>query len=76
MFALSAAVFSLAWWMGLYLVSRDPRKPVLALTAVGLCAFAAVVALDAVRVTGGGGDGVLSRIEVYMVAVPGIAWLP
>src|SRR3954449_3599979 len=72
MAALSALVFSLSWWLGLYLLARDPRKPVLVLAAVGLTSFAAVVALDAVRVISG--LHVLSSIEIYLVAVPGIAW--
>ena len=42
------------------------------LAAVGLTGFAAVVALDAVR-TGADVDA-LGRIEVYLVAVPGVAW--
>lgn len=74
MAALSALVFAVAWWMGLYLLSRDPRKPVLVLAAVGLCGFAIVVALDAVRVVGVGYSDTLSRIEVYLVTVPAIAW--
>lgn len=72
MAALSAVVFALSWWLGLYLLARDPRKPVLVLAATGLTSFAAVVALDAVRIVSGA--DVLSRIEVYLVAVPGIAW--
>ncbi|MCK0172963.1 hypothetical protein [Mycolicibacterium sp. F2034L] len=72
MTALSAVVFALSWWLGLYLLARDPRKPVLVLAAVGLTSFAAVVALDAVRLAGGA--DVLGRIEIYLVAVPGIAW--
>jgi hypothetical protein len=72
MAALSALVFSLSWWLGLYLLARDPRKPVLVLAAAGLTSFAAVVALDAVRVVSG--LHALSRIEIYLVAVPGIAW--
>lgn len=74
MVALSALVFALSWWMGLYLVSRDPRKRVLVLAAVGLCGFALVVALDAVRTTGGRYAEVLSRIEIYLVALPAVAW--
>ena len=74
MVALSALVFALAWWMGLYLFSRDPRKPVLVLAAAGLCGFAVVVALDAVRSIGTGYSEVLSRMEIYLVAVPAIAW--
>ena len=53
MAALSAVVFSLSWWLGLYLLARDPRKPVLVLAAIGLTSFASVVALDAVRVVSG-----------------------
>jgi hypothetical protein len=72
MAALSAMVFSLSWWLGLYLLARDPRKPVLVLASLGLTSFAAVVALDAVRVTSG--LDALSSVEVYLVTVPGIAW--
>jgi hypothetical protein len=72
MAALSALVFSLSWWLGLYLLARDPRKPVLVLAAVGLTSFGAVVALDAVRVVSG--LHALSSIEIYLVAMPGIAW--
>lgn len=74
MVALSALVFALAWWMGLYLVSRDPRKPVLVLAAMGLCGFAVVVALDAVRAVGSRHSELLSRLEIYLAAVPAIAW--
>jgi hypothetical protein len=72
MAALSAVVFTLSWWLGLYLLARDPRKPVLVLAAIGLTSFASVVALDAVRVVSG--SDVLSSVEVYLVSVPGIAW--
>jgi len=72
MAALSAVVFTLSWWLGLYLLARDPRKPVLVLAAIGLTSFASVVALDAVRVVSG--SDVLSSVEVYLVTVPGIAW--
>ena len=74
MAALSAVVFTLSWWLGLYLLARDPRKPVLALAATGLCGFALVVALDAVRVVSVAHAGLLSQVEIYLVAVPGVAW--
>lgn len=74
MAALSAVVFTLSWWLGLYLLARDPRKPVLALAAIGLCGFAAVVALDAVRLVSVAHAGLLSQVEIYLVAVPGVAW--
>ncbi len=72
MAGLSAVVFALSWWLGLYLLARDPRKPVLVLAAAGLTSFAGVVALDAVRVVTG--SAVLSQIEVFLVVLPGIFW--
>ncbi|QUR68639.1 hypothetical protein [Mycobacterium spongiae] len=74
MAALSAVVFTLSGWLGLYLLARDPRKPVLVLAAVGLCGFALVVALDAVRTTSVVHTALLSQIEIYLVAIPGVAW--
>jgi hypothetical protein len=78
MAALSAVVFTLSGWLGLYLLSRDPRKPVLALAAIGLCGFALVVGLDAVRTAGPQAlqahAGLLSRLEIYLVALPSVAW--
>jgi hypothetical protein len=75
MAALSAVVFTLSWWLGLYLLARDPRKPVLVLAAIGLTSFASVVALDAVRVESAASvSDILSSVEVYLVTVPGIAW--
>ena len=78
MAALSAVVFTLSGWLGLYLLARDPRKPVLALAAVGLCGFALVVALDAVRTaspqTLQAHSGLLSQVEIYLVAIPSVAW--
>ncbi|MFZ0904507.1 MAG: hypothetical protein WAN71_11715 [Mycobacterium sp.] len=72
MAALSALVFSLSWWLGLYLLARDPRKPVLAFSAIGLCSFATAVALDAVRLITH--SALLGHVEIYLVAVPGVAW--
>jgi hypothetical protein len=72
MAALSALVFCVSWWLGLYLLARDPRKPVLALAALGLCSFATAVALDAVRLVTH--SALLDHVEIYLVAVPGVAW--
>ncbi|WP_284233158.1 hypothetical protein [Mycobacterium antarcticum] len=74
MAAMSAVVFALSWWLGLYLLARDPRKHVLLLAAIGLTSFAAVVALDAVRHLAPSLADTLSRVEVYLVVVPGVAW--
>ena len=75
MAALSAVTFALSWWLGLYLLARDPRKPILAWSALGLCSFAVVVAVDAVRLASGAPTGLLSHVEAYLAVLPGIAWL-
>jgi hypothetical protein len=69
---LSALVFTLSWWLGMYLLARDPRKPVLVLAAVGLCGFAAVVAADAERAVWQ--PVLLGRVEIYLAVIPGVAW--
>ncbi|MET0474628.1 MAG: hypothetical protein ABW001_08310 [Mycobacterium sp.] len=74
MAAMSAVVFALSWWLGLYLLARGPRKPVLVLAAVGLTSFAVVVALDAVRHLSTSHAVTLSHVEVYLTVVPGVAW--
>ena len=74
MAALSAVVFTLSGWLGLYLLARDPRKPVLALAAIGLCGFALVVALDAVRTVDVAHARLLSQLEIYLAAIPSVAW--
>src|SRR6185437_15828995 len=74
MAALSAVVFTLSAWLGLYLAARDPRKPVLALAAIGLCGFALVVGLDAVRTASPAYTQALSRVEIYLATIPGVAW--
>jgi hypothetical protein len=53
-------------------LARDPRKPVLAFSAIGLCSFATAVALDAVRLVTQ--SALLGHVEIYLVAVPGVAW--
>lgn len=72
---MSALVFGLSWWLGLYLLARGPGKPVLLLAAVGLASFAVVVALDAIRHLDRAHAAALSHVEVYLVVVPGIAWV-
>ena len=71
---MSAVVFGLSWWLGLYLLARDPRKPVLVLAALGLTSFALVVAFDAVRTNSGVHAELLDRLEVYLMVLPGVAW--
>ena len=76
MLALSAVVFAIAWWLGLYLAARDLSKPVLRTAAVGLVGYALAVAVEALRLSSSGTAGeVLGGVELYLLCVPGLAWL-
>ena len=44
------------------------------LAAIGLCGFALVAGLDAVRSASPTHAQLLSRMEIYLAAIPGIAW--
>ncbi|SMD01724.1 hypothetical protein [Lentzea albidocapillata] len=58
MFGLLLLVSGLAWWLGLYLLARDPRKPLLWWAGAGMIGYsAAVVAPNPV-----------------LLAVPALAW--
>lgn len=59
MTAVSVVTFGLAWWMGLYLLVRDPRKPLLRRASIGLLAYALVIVLP---------------LPPMAVAVPAVAW--
>ncbi len=72
MVAWAVVGFGLAWWLGLYLLARDPRKPVLRRAAAGLIAYAGVVACAAVRAAGE--SDVLAAVQGVLVCVPAVAW--
>ncbi|MFS8103176.1 hypothetical protein LFM09_39215 [Lentzea alba] len=58
MFGLSLLVSGLAWWLGLYLLARDPRKPLLWWAGSGLITYAAVVVVP----------------HPVLVGLPALAW--
>ncbi|GAB2984204.1 hypothetical protein [Saccharothrix stipae] len=59
MIAVSVATFGLAWWLGLYLLLRDPRKHLLQRASIGLLAYALVIVLP---------------LPPMALAVPAVAW--
>ncbi|NUT53249.1 MAG: hypothetical protein HOV94_39090 [Saccharothrix sp.] len=59
MIAVSVVTFGLAWWLGLYLLVRDPRKHLLQRASIGLLGYALVIALP---------------LPPVAVAVPAVAW--
>ncbi|MGW4208590.1 hypothetical protein ACWEIJ_11445 [Lentzea sp. NPDC004789] len=58
MFGLSLLVSGLAWWLGLYLLARDPRKPLLWWAGVGLLGYSAAVVVP----------------HPVLLGVPALAW--
>ncbi|ONI83330.1 hypothetical protein ALI22I_32895 [Saccharothrix sp. ALI-22-I] len=59
MIAVSVVTFGLAWWLGLYLLVRDPRKHLLQRASIGLLAYALVIILP---------------VPPMAMAVPAVAW--
>jgi hypothetical protein len=57
-FGLSLLVSGLAWWLGLYLLARDPRKPLLWWAGAGLVSYAAVIVVP----------------HPLLVGLPALAW--
>ncbi|PSK97846.1 hypothetical protein CLV30_1212 [Haloactinopolyspora alba] len=46
MLGLSVAAFTVAWWLGLYLLGRDRTDPVMSRSGAGLLAYAAALVLE------------------------------
>lgn len=58
MFGLSLLVSGLAWWLGLYLLARDPRKPLLWFAGAGMIGYSAAVVVP----------------HPVLLGVPALAW--
>jgi hypothetical protein len=65
---LSVLAFAVAWWLGLYLLARDPRKPALRLAAVGLIGYAVAIAVDQFDA------GWTDNVALPLMCVPAVAW--
>jgi hypothetical protein len=57
-FGLSLLVSGLAWWLGLYLVARDPRKPLMWWAGAGMIGYSAAVVFP----------------HPVLVGLPALAW--
>ena len=73
--ALELFAFALAWWLGLYLVARNPRRPLLRRAAAGLLAYALALAVAAFE---GMAEPALAptvaRVHTALVALPALWW--
>jgi hypothetical protein len=70
--AIAVPAFALTWWLGCYLVARDPTRPVLRRAAAGLAAFALAVACWTIAPLAD--SPVLGMLAQVLLCVPALAW--
>lgn len=75
MLFLASIVFGGAWWLGLYLLARDVRKPILRRAGLGLAAYALAVAAGLLRdVVPSPQQALFARLQTFLVFVPALLW--
>ncbi len=76
MLATGTIAFGLAWWLGLYLIARDPSRALLRRAGGGLLAYALALACDTLRAAGpaAAGADLLGRLGGLLVFLPVLAW--
>ncbi|MBL8156920.1 MAG: hypothetical protein JNM70_22290, partial [Anaerolineae bacterium] len=74
---IQAVIFVFAMWLGAYLIGRDPRKPMLVYTGLGLLTYALGLALNALM-TAAPSPAItltLQRIRWPLLFIPALCWL-
>ena len=64
---MAVVTFAVAWWLGLYLLARDPAKPALRRAGAGLLSYALALAVGEVDP----GGGVLYAV---LLSLPAVLW--
>lgn len=68
-------VYGLTLWMGLYLISRNPRSPRLLATGLGLAAYAVALACDfSITFAEVGFEPFLERLRWPLLLLPALLW--
>jgi hypothetical protein len=70
--AVAVPVFALAWWLGCYLIARDPARPVLRRAAAALLGYALAVACWTVAPLAP--DLPFGTLAQVLLCVPALAW--
>jgi len=67
---INAVAFGFAWWLGLYLLARDPAKPTLRRAGIGLLGYALALA------TAGVSDDhpLLAVVYAVLLSLPSVFW--
>lgn len=61
---ISVVAFGFAWWLGLYLLARDPAKPTLRRAGIGLLGYALALATT----------GLFVPVHAVFLALPSVFW--
>ncbi len=64
--------FTLSWWLGLYLLGRNPHKPLLLRSGLGLLAYA--LALGCAALTAESPSLLLSQFYTLFIFLPALCW--
>jgi hypothetical protein len=73
--ALEVITFGFAWWLGLYLLARDPARPLLRRAGLGLVAYALALAAGLLSVRAPMIlDVILDRIHQLLILLPALCW--
>lgn len=71
---LTLPVAGLAWWLGLYVIAREPRSPRLNRSGAGLLIYAMAASVDLLsRMTEG--SGTLDQLRWPLVLLPALFWI-
>ncbi|MGB3437205.1 MAG: hypothetical protein WBA97_00520 [Actinophytocola sp.] len=63
---LTVVAFGLAWWLGLYLIARDPRKATLQRAGLGLLVYGLALAADQPFLD--------ERVHTVLLCLPAVLW--
>lgn len=66
--------FAVAWWLGLYLLARNPRRPLLRRAAAGLLAYAVALAVAALVPVAGAAAPAITRWQTALAVLPALCW--
>jgi hypothetical protein len=73
MLFLTPVVFGVAWWLGLYLIVRDPRNPLLRRSGIGLLAYALALVIEPLYLAGG--STLLRSVATALAFLPAMWWV-
>lgn len=62
----TVVAFGFAWWLGLYLLARDPRKPTLRRAGAGLLCYGLALAADEPFID--------DRVHTVLLCLPAVLW--